>query len=108
MGAVAAAALAGDGQGDPPPFPSPIPSEVISKQEPAPSAALPPPPSLQTAASFLNVIGTVLALSGVFLYSAAERKANKPKPSLIEPAPAQPSSSRLQAFMGAMLPAFIR
>ena len=106
---MATAALAGDGQGDPPPFPSPIPSEVISKQEPAPSGRFAPlSPSLQTAASFLNVIGTVLALSGVFLYSAAERKANKPKPSLIEPAPAQPSSSRLQAFMGAMLPAFIR
>jgi hypothetical protein len=67
---------------------------------------------LQTPASFLNVIGTILALSGVFAYSMAERLA-KSKSKVKGPPPYSPfnpslGEQRLDAFMSAFIPSFIR
>ncbi|GAX74364.1 hypothetical protein CEUSTIGMA_g1813.t1 [Chlamydomonas eustigma] len=66
----------------------------------------------KTPASFLNVIGTILALSGVFAYSMAERMA-KSKSKVKGPPPSSPTSpspgeQRLDAFMSAFIPSFIR
>ncbi len=58
----------------------------------------------RTAASYLNIIGTVLALTGVFAYSMAERMA-KSRPDL--KASMSPSFD-LQAWMLRLVPRTIR
>ncbi|KAK3249390.1 hypothetical protein CYMTET_41177 [Cymbomonas tetramitiformis] len=61
----------------------------------------------KTPASFLNVVGTALALFGVFAYSMAKRMSNKSRPDLSKALEA-PDPSKLEKFLSLFYPNFLR
>lgn len=61
-----------------------------------------------TAASYLNIIGTALALSGVFAYSMAERAAKKAKGQQPPGVAAATADIGMQTFLAGLIPGFIK
>ena len=61
-----------------------------------------------TAASYLNIIGTALALLGVFAYSMAERAAKKSKGQQPPGVAAATASIGMQTFLAGLVPDFIK